>query len=393
MGFAWLREIGLSGIVDILIMTLFVYSIMIWFKRTRAGFVLTGIIIMAVVYLIARQFSLPLTAAVLQAFFAVILVAILVIFQEELRHFFEQVAVWSLNPKLRRQAAWAQSRAVEILVRTLTDFAKDHIGALIVVRGKDPILRHLNAGVDLNGDLSEPLLKSLFDPHSLGHDGAVVIDGNRVAQFSCHLPLSKNFKKLERAGTRHAAALGLSELTDALCLVVSEEDGRVSIARFGEIKEIQEPEKLHNEVSSFFREVQPATDEHRSWRDFVTKNSKQKLLAFGLTLALWFVLVHEARVVQKTFRIPVEYTRPASPLTIGDITPRWVDVTVSGPRRAFYLMSRREPRLLIKLLGLDAGQRRVVLSASNFSFPKEISIDDIEPRQLAVRLDAPNAAR
>jgi len=387
-----LAEIGLSGLSDVLLMTLFVYTVLVWFKRTRAGFVLTGIIIIGFVYLIARQFNLLLTASVLQAFFAVILVAIIVIFQEELRHFFEQVAVWSLNPHLRRRPNIMQQRTVEILVRTLTDFANAHIGALVIVRGKDPVVRHLNGGVDLNGDLSEALLKSLFDPHSMGHDGAVAIEGERITQFSCHLPLSKNFKKLQRSGTRHAAALGLAELTDAMCFAVSEEQGTVSVARFGEITEVQEPERLHTIISRFYQETQPQ-GENKSWKDFVTKNSREKAIALVLTLALWFVLVHESRIVQTSLQLPVEYTPPTPPLSVASVTPKTVEVTVSGPRRAFYLMNGREPHLLIKLRGVDAGTRRIALAPTNFTFPKEISVDEIEPRHVTVQIEQPGGAQ
>jgi uncharacterized protein (TIGR00159 family) len=268
--------VGIFDLLDMVIVGVLIFTLLVWFKRTRAAFVLTGIMIVGFVYLLARQFNLLLTASVLQAFFAVILVAIIVIFQEELRHFFEQVAIWSLNPNLRRQPTLSQDRTVEVLVRTLTDLANARVGALIVIRGRDPIVRHLDGGVGLNGNLSEPLLKSLFDPHSIGHDGAVAIEDERVTQFSCHLPLSKNFKKLQRRGTRHAAALGLSELTDALCLVVSEEQATVSVARYGEIQEAHEPERLHAVLRGFFREIRPAQVQS-SWRDFVTQNSKQTL--------------------------------------------------------------------------------------------------------------------
>jgi uncharacterized protein (TIGR00159 family) len=382
-----LTEIGLSGIVDLFLMSLFVYTLLVWFKRTRAAFVLTGIIIIGFVYLLARQLNLLLTASVLQAFFAVILVAIIVIFQEELRHFFEQVAIWSLNPSLRKHPTLSQDRTVEILVRTLTDLAKARVGALVVIRGKDPIVRHLDGGVTLNGDLSEPLLKSLFDPHSIGHDGAVTVEGEHVTQFSCHLPLSKNFKKLQRTGMRHAAALGLSELTDALCLVASEEQATVSVSRYGQLQEVHEPELLHTILTDFFREVRPE-QARSSWKDFVTQNSRQKALAIILTLALWFVLVHESRIMQTTVHVPIEYTAPAASLVVTQITPLVIEVTLSGPRRAFYFLKGHQPRLLLKLLSLEAGTRHIGLSPSNFTFPKEISIDSIEPRHVTVRIES-----
>ena len=252
--FNFLKEIGIAGFIDILFMSLVIYSVLIWFKKTKAAFVLTGIIIMAGVYLFAREFNLSLTAAVLQGFFAVILIVVVVIFQEELRHFFEKIAVWSLNRKSQKPMKLSRPE-VETLVRTLNDFAHDKTGALIVIQGKDLVMRHLDGGVELHGKLSESLLKSIFDPHSSGHDGAVVIERDQVSRFSCQLPLSKDFKTLGQTGTRHAAALGLSELTDALCLVVSEERGTIVIARNGALQTINDSETLSKVIKNFYQEI------------------------------------------------------------------------------------------------------------------------------------------
>ncbi len=149
---------------------------------------------------------------------------------------------------------------VEILVRTLTDLARDRIGALVAVRGNDMMVRHLEGGQECNGKLSEALLKSLFDAHSIGHDGAVVVKENRISQFSVQLPLSKNMKKLGNRGTRHAAALGLSELCDALCVVVSEERGTISVARNGELTEVSDPKQLAMILEGFYRDMNPKTN-------------------------------------------------------------------------------------------------------------------------------------
>ena len=158
------KEIGITGFIDIAFMSLIIYSIFIWFKKTKAAFVLTGILIIACVYLFAREFNLVLTATVFRGFFAVILVAVVVIFQEELKHFFEQVAVWSLNRGgQKRKPARDIPAEVPILVPTVGDLSKEKIGVLILIPGKDMVIRHLHGGVELDGAVSEALLKSLFD--------------------------------------------------------------------------------------------------------------------------------------------------------------------------------------------------------------------------------------
>lgn len=138
-------------------------------------------VILGGIYLIARYLDLQMTAWVFQGFFAVLVIVIVVIFQEELRRLFEYIAVWSRIGGRRRSL---RATSADILVRTVADLARDRIGALIVIRGKDPIERHISGGIPLNGVLSEPLLESIFDPHSPAHDGAVLVENNRVTRFA-----------------------------------------------------------------------------------------------------------------------------------------------------------------------------------------------------------------
>ncbi|HPD60240.1 MAG TPA: diadenylate cyclase [Thermodesulfobacteriota bacterium] len=382
--FNFLKEIELNGFIDILFMWLIIYSVLIWFKKTKAAFVLTGIIIMAGVYLIAREFDLTLTASVLQGFFAVILIVIVVIFQEELRHFFEKIAVWSLNRKSQRPMQLSRPE-VETLVRALNDFAHEKIGALIVIQGKDLIMRHLEGGVELHGKLSEALLKSIFDPHSSGHDGAVVIERDQVSRFSCQLPLSKDFKTLGQAGTRHAAALGLSELTDALCLVVSEERGTIVIARNGALQTVNDSETLSTIIKKFYQEINPPPA-NKFWQDFFKKNSREKIIALVMTLALWFVLVYGSKLVYKTYTVPIECSALPAGLIVEEITPQTIEVSFSGPRRAFYFFNTNEVKVFLKLWNVKEGRHSFKIAKSYLSFPQGIALENLEPSVVKVKI-------
>jgi diadenylate cyclase len=379
---AWLKEIGVAGFIDMAITALLLYSILVWMKRTkRAAAILIGIVIVAVVYMLARQFNLLLTAAMLQGFFAIILVALVVIFQEELRYFFERVALWSLEPRELLGKKNSMPRAqqhVEMLTNTISDLAREKIGALIVIRGKDLLVRHLDGCESLNGQASEKILKSIFDPHSPGHDGAVVIEGNSIDSFACHLPLSKNHEKLLRTGTRHAAALGLSELTDALCLVVSEERGTISVARQGDISIVNSPSELAEIIESFYDQIS-ANHEVRSWVGLIRINFREKALAWGLALALWFVLVHEAKIINRTYWIPVEHGVLPNNLVLTDLEPKQVEVTLSGQRKTFYFSDSKEIRLDLKPWVFKKGDNFITLSRSSFSIPENLVLEKIEP--------------
>ena len=265
-----------------------VYALLLWFKRTRTAFVALGLLLIVIVYKIAAMAGMYMTVRIFQGFFTVFIVAVIVIFQEELRGAFERIAVMSLTGGVLKAAP--THRQVEILVRSLGDLARDRIGALVVLKGLDPLDRHLSGGWDLNGDLSEALIKSIFDSHSLGHDGAFLVEEGRVSRFGAKLPLSKDFAKITNLGTRHAAAIGLSERTDAMCLVVSEETGNISVALRGDLVPVNDLEDLQDGIEIFLTKHLPKT-RHSLTFHFFTENAREKAIAAGVSIVLWIFFV------------------------------------------------------------------------------------------------------
>lgn len=384
--FGWVKEVGPFGFLDILLVAFLIYTFLVWLKRTRVAFVLKGILIVTGLYLLSRQFNLVMVAGLFEKFFAVILIVIVVIFQEEIKYFFEQIALWSFDRKVFGvKTKLLSSSEVEILSRTIQDFAREKIGALIVIRGRDIIARHLDGGLDLNGKLSDPLLKSIFDPHSVGHDGAVVIERGKVTKFACHLPLSKSFEKLRNRGTRHAAALGLAELTDALCLVVSEERGTISVVRNGTLRVIDHPGQLQETLSDFYNEMYPQEQE-LFLKEFFNKNSREKIYAVAVSTLLWFVLVHGAKLTYKSFAVPVTYAPVPSSWSVREIEPKEIEVVLKGTRADFYFM-RRKPAKVFLNLKLMQGLQSMPIYSHDLSVPKNFNLDSFEPREVKVVLE------
>ncbi len=382
-------EINFADIADIFVVTLVIYSFQVAVKRTRrSGMIFTGIVILGVVYLAARKFGLVLTVTLLQGFFAVILLALVVIFQEDLRYFFERVGLWWVErrlPSYKRKTGRLPRREVEIIARTLGDLARARIGALVIVRGKDTIARHLDGGEEVQGLISEPLLKSIFDPHSLGHDGAVVIDGHVIDRLGCHLPLSKNLEQLPRSGTRHAAALGLSERSDALCIVVSEERGTISIARRGNLSPVANSADMAGVLEAFYEEISPR-QERQTWLAFFQKNYREKAVALGLAVALWVVVVFRAHVVQQTFDIPVGYSLLPGNMLVSRIDPPTVKVTLSGQRKAFDFMNPAKIKLTLELWDTQKGRHPVSITGNDLTYPTGLELQDIEPRGVVLEI-------
>jgi DNA integrity scanning protein DisA with diadenylate cyclase activity len=179
--------------------------------------------------------------------------------------------------------------AAEILARALTGLAREKHGALVVLAGMQKLERHLHGGEELGGRVSAALLESLFDPHSPGHDGAVVIEDRAVARFGAHLPLARGTGLPHGLGTRHSAALGLSERTDALCIVVSEERGTISAARHGILRPVGSAEELARLVASFYRERRALHGSRPSLRSALRGHRLEKAAAVVLALGLWLI--------------------------------------------------------------------------------------------------------
>jgi uncharacterized protein (TIGR00159 family) len=381
-----IKGISLSEVIDIILVAIVLYTAIVWAQRTRAAFVVRGIAILGVIYLIARQLDLQMIAMIFQAFFAAFLVMVVVIFQEELRQIFEQIALWSMgrtgHPTLR-------STTADALVRAVADLARDNTGALFVIKGKDPLERHITGGIVLDGRVSEPLLKSLFEPHSPGHDGAVLVESNRVTRFAVHLPLSKDLSQLANVGTRHSAGLGLAEVSDALCIVVSEERGTVSVARNGRLRKLENIQELSGVIQEFLNDKFPSNEHSTSpalWLQMFRKNWLAKALAFSLAIAFWYVLVPGSKTVQMTYGIPVSVQNLPSGFVLEEVQPPAVNVTLAGPRRAFYLFDAKRVKVILDPSLADVGRRTFTISTQNVQHPPDVTVQEVSPSTVRLSL-------
>ena len=374
-------NIGIADVVDILVVAVLLYTATAWLKQTRAAFIIRGIFVLAAIYIVARYLDLQLTAWLFQGFFAIFLIIIVVIFQEELRQIFERIAVWSLTSK---NAPSLRSDTADILVGTLADLAKDKIGALIVVEGKDPIARHIMGGIELEGKISEPLLKSLFDPHSPGHDGAVIVGSERISRFAAHLPLSKDFKQLAHVGTRHSAALGLAELSDALCIAVSEERGKISVARDGRLRQVDNLQELGSLLQKFLHEKYPSTERRRISISLVRENWVAKLVSLSLAVGLWYVLVPGSSTMEMTYKVPVQVENLPTALRVEDLQPNEVSATFTGPKRTFYFFDPGKLKITVDLSSAEIGRKTLHLSAQNIRYPQNLTLQQLNPATLRI---------
>ena len=188
---------------------------------------------------------------------------------------------------------------------------------------------------------------------------------------------------------RHAAGVGLSELGDSLCVVVSEETGRVSVAANGQMTALGssgEVGQLRALLVKFYTELEPPRRQHFLRGLFFT-NYREKILAVLITLGLWYMVVHETRIVRETFVLPVEYTSPSAELYVESVEPKEVSVTFSGPRHAFQLLDPNEIRAVLKLYNYGEGTWSVTLSEANILPPRDTVLEDISPAMVLVEIE------
>lgn len=372
-----LPRLHLTDAVDVLLVAVLVWVGFTYLRQTRSRLALLGILFLGGIYLAARQLDLQLTVWILQGFFAVVVLVLVVVFQDDLRRLFERIAVLGL----RRRATELPDDAVDALVRTVSRQAKAKVGALYVLPGRESLEPHLEGGIELDGRLSEPLLMSIFDHHSPGHDGAVVLDGMRIRRFAAHLPLSTRHEKLGAGGTRHAAALGIAERTDALTVVVSEERGVVSVARGGMLRPLGSPDRLALELREFLEAT--AEVDLPTWRPFGRWHEALGALAFAV--ALWAVLVPGSNVVEANRLAPVEVENVPKGYILVDVEPPEVNVTVEAPRR--YLPESEELKVVIDADLAELGRRTFRVAPEQVVRPRRVTVLTVQPDRVRLSFE------
>jgi diadenylate cyclase len=229
-----------TDVIDILVVAFLIYQFLLIIRGRRAAHVLMGLCILAAIYGLALWAKLEVLRTILATLAPFTAIALIVMFQTELRR---MLARLGRRPFLGISQLERREVSQEILL-AITHLAQKKIGALIVVERKIGLRTFVESGVNLDAAISRDLLCAIFHPGGALHDGAVIIQGDRIASAACFLPLTTNPLLIAELGTRHRAALGITEESDCFSVVVSEETGRISIAAFAEIELDVEPERV-----------------------------------------------------------------------------------------------------------------------------------------------------
>lgn len=370
------------AVLDILLIAAGIFFLYRTLLRLGTWKIMAGILMALVVFILANALNLKGIEWIYHNVSNVAVLGLIIIFQPELRKVLEKAV--SVPPhRLKDQDIALQS----LIGETLMKLAQERCGAIIVFPGKEPIKEKISGGYQLNAVPSLPLILSIFDPNSPGHDGAVIIEGSKLTQFGVRLPMSQSTRLSEEYGTRHHAAMGLAEQTDALALVVSEERGKVSAFTNGEMHPMHTADEITQAIIAHQREMGFLN------RDSAPKIRKRTIfqIAASLLIAVVFwssLIVSQREVVERVLPVNIDYTSPQDDLVLVGEKPNEIKLYLSGSKSEIDNLASNPPSVKIDLSKMAKGSQTIIITSANLQLPKGITLLDTSPQQLKLTLAA-----
>ena len=260
-----------TDVVEIFIIAFLLYHIMLWIKNTRAWALLKGLLVIGAFVLIAVFFKMNTILWIVTNLFSIAAIAIVVVLQPELRKALEELGRKNLFSSIltfdssKPDQGRLSDRTINEIVKACVEMGKVKTGALIVIQNEQPLNEYERTGIDVDGIVSSQLLINIFEHNTPLHDGAVIVRENRVTAATCYLPLSDNMALSKDLGTGHRAGVGISEATDSMTVIVSEETGKISVAYHGELSRGLDAERLKEMLRSIQNKA-PEEKKRKLWK-------------------------------------------------------------------------------------------------------------------------------
>lgn len=377
------HHLRLQDFLDILILSLFAYHLYTWFRQTKAFKAMLGLLGLGMIYSVAQIWGLFLTTWVFQIFWQVLIILIIILFQSEIRQVLERV-----NPFYA--LGWKQSGAgaswIDSFSKAVFELGAQQIGALILFERKDLLKEFISEGIPIEADPSGEMLFSIFEKHSPLHDGAMLIHNGRIKMVSAFLPLTSKDGISKQFGTRHRAAIGITERCDAWAVVVSEERGSVSLTIDGTIETIPTQEALSRKLAGLMTHDRPELNSFLSiLKHFLLKRWKLKFATLALVSIAWFSFAGQ-QDVEVTVDVPLAIHNLAPELTV-EPHGLLVKITTRGQRKDIGMLSSKNVRVALDLSNAKTGKRNYDITRRQLSLPNDrIQVIKIEPAVLALEL-------
>lgn len=262
-----------TDIVEIIILSFLIYHILVWIKNTKAWSLLKGILVIAVFILFAAYFEMNTILWIVNNLFSVAVTAVVVILQPELRRAVEELgrkniisSIIPITVGRGPEGGRFSDKTINEIVKACVEMGRARTGALIVMEKDESLTDYERTGIEIDGVVTSQLLINIFEHNTPLHDGAVIVRGDRVTSATCYLPLSDNMRLSKELGTRHRAGVGISEVTDSLTIIVSEETGKISVAYRGDLERNVDAERLRARLSDLQNKSEEDSRKRIVWK-------------------------------------------------------------------------------------------------------------------------------
>jgi uncharacterized protein (TIGR00159 family) len=380
-----IADLRFQDVLDILFLCVVAYHLFLWFRGTKALKALVGLLVLGIIFTVARTWGLFLTTWFFQILWQVLVLLLIILFQSEIRQALERV-----NPLqalgLRKQIQPGQW--VQTLAEAAFQMAKRRIGALLIIQRADRVDECITGGQTLEANLSPELVLSVFHKHSPLHDGAMVVREGRITHVASYLPLSSNEALPPQWGTRHRAAAGLSERCDAVVAVVSEERGEVTLVRNGTGVETKTPEELARRIEEAIRPTAPARVTH--WdrvHSLFCYQWRAKSGTFILVLISWLLLAGQ-QDFEASLGVPLGVKNVPDHLVVLEPDPPRVRIRVRGLRKDASTLSEKNVQVSLDLSAAGPGRKAYPVAREHIHLPNErVQVVSIDPPQVTLTLE------
>lgn len=379
---SFFTNIRWQDILDILVASYFLFRLYVLFRGTYVFRVIVGIGFLWIFQRIAGYMGLIVTTWAMQGIIAFAAIIIIIVFRNEIRDVLQAknigAILWGFSHK-------AVKTPVQIITGSVYEMAKRRIGALLVFPGKDVLEELVQSGIPWKGILSKEMVLSVFWPDNPVHDGAAIIQGDRIVEVGAILPLSRRSDLPSSYGTRHRAALGLAEKTDALIIVVSEESGKVVYMKGDQIKEIGN----NIELEKILRANTGTSSDYKGLRE----RDKLNLALAAMTIFLfvagtWFSFSRGLETL-KALEVPIEYMNRDSSMELISSSLNSVTLNLSGAGTLLKSVGSEQVKIRIDLSKAVVGLNAYTITHENITLPPGIILRGVDPPVVEVTLDIP----
>lgn len=331
------------------------------------------------IYYLSKILNLGLSQQLMSYFFSFGILIIMIIFQKEVRRFVLNLKILPLKSSLIKE-----KEIIHQIIEALDHFSKNKIGAILVFKGKEKLRHLIGGGIPLSSEINSKILISIFQKNSPLHDGAVIIDKDKILLAAVHLPLAESYS-FYKLGTRHRASVGITEESDAFSIVVSEETGKISLAERKKLISDVDKDFIEKKLEDYYFGLE---GKKSFFERFFHLRSLALSLIFSILLSfsIWIANNYNTTVIQKMIEVPVEFKNLNENLMISKINSPKVNIMLMGSEREFKYLELEGKKVIIDLKEYKKGTHSFKIEKNNLNLPSNFEILKIEPKTLQFQI-------